>query len=226
VTAGVLGHWLIGYFAHNKGARHYDVGNAAVQGHNIPLTSILTMGECWHNNHHAFPGSARLGLFPGEWDPGWWTLLLLRRLGLAWDFRLPEHLPARAELQCLDEAAAARLQASRFSRKDPGLAALGLPALRRLLRDPVDATRPPRLEWPAALLSLKNMRRLMGNGVELRVDPALDRLVLHQGLQQILGLPAFCAAMARRGGAGRAIATCLLPLAVGLEAARSSLAVR
>jgi len=30
------------------------------------------MGEAWHNNHHAFPGSARLGVRDGEVDPGWW----------------------------------------------------------------------------------------------------------------------------------------------------------
>jgi fatty-acid desaturase len=71
VTAGVFGHWLIGYFAHNRGGMRHVVEGAAVQGRNIPMTSLLTMGECWHNNHHAFPGSARLGLYAGEWDPGW-----------------------------------------------------------------------------------------------------------------------------------------------------------
>jgi len=34
VTAGVLGHWLIGYFAHNHGVMHYEVRGAAVQGRN------------------------------------------------------------------------------------------------------------------------------------------------------------------------------------------------
>jgi fatty-acid desaturase len=51
----------------------YEVGDAAVQGRNIRFTSLLTVGESWHNDHHAFPGSARLGLFAGEWDPGWWS---------------------------------------------------------------------------------------------------------------------------------------------------------
>lgn len=98
VTAGVFGHWLIGYFAHNHGIMRREVRGAAVQGRNIRFTSLLTMGECWHNNHHAFPGSARLGLAPGEWDPGWWVLLGLRRLGLVWAIQLPADLPNRPEL--------------------------------------------------------------------------------------------------------------------------------
>jgi len=104
VTAGMFGHWLIGYFAHNHGGMHHAVRNAAVQGRNIRFASLLTMGECWHNNHHAFPGSARLGLFPGEWDPGWWTLTLLRRAGLAWNIRLPADLQARPEVVAIGPA--------------------------------------------------------------------------------------------------------------------------
>jgi hypothetical protein len=40
-----------------------------------------------------------LGLHAGEWDPGWWVLLGLKKLGLVWDCRLPPDLPARAELR-------------------------------------------------------------------------------------------------------------------------------
>jgi fatty-acid desaturase len=98
VTAGVFGHWMIGYFAHNHGMVRREVRGAAVQGRNVRFASLLTMGECWHNNHHAFPGSARLGLAPGEWDPGWWVLLGLHRLGLVWAIRLPADLPNRPEV--------------------------------------------------------------------------------------------------------------------------------
>jgi fatty-acid desaturase len=98
VSAGVMGHWLIGYFAHNHGDMNFEVRGAAVQGHNIRMASLLTMGECWHNNHHAFPGSARLGLGEGEWDPGWWMLKLLERAGLVDRLVLPHELPARPEL--------------------------------------------------------------------------------------------------------------------------------
>lgn len=104
VATCVLGHWLIGFFAHNHGRMHFEVRGAAVQGRNVRFTSLLTMGECWHNNHHAFPGSARLGLYPGEWDPGWWVLSILRRAGLVHSVRLPDDLPARLELVPLVEA--------------------------------------------------------------------------------------------------------------------------
>lgn len=99
VTAGVFGHWLVGHFAHNAGGMHHVVLDAAVQGRNVRWTSLLTMGECWHNNHHAFPGSARLGLYRGEWDPGWWCLRAFERLGLAWNLRTPANLPHRPELR-------------------------------------------------------------------------------------------------------------------------------
>jgi fatty-acid desaturase len=69
-----------------------------VQGHNVRFTSLLTMGESWHNNHHAYPGSARLGLHDGEWDPGWWVLLGLKKIGWASELRLPQDLPPRPEL--------------------------------------------------------------------------------------------------------------------------------
>ncbi len=107
VTAGVFGHWLIGYLAHNHGGVPVMVSGAAVQGRNIRLTSLLTMGECWHNNHHAWPGSAKLGLRAGEWDPGWWFLCALARVGLAWNLRLPEDQPFRAELVVLPPSARA-----------------------------------------------------------------------------------------------------------------------
>jgi stearoyl-CoA desaturase (delta-9 desaturase) len=101
VATGVFGHWIIGYFAHNHGEMHHVVDGAAVQGHNVRWTSLLTMGESWHNNHHAFPGSARLGLRADEWDPGWWVLCGLRRIGLVWSIRLPADLAPRPELRAL-----------------------------------------------------------------------------------------------------------------------------
>jgi len=223
VTAGVVGHWLIGHFAHNEGGKHFEVQDAAVQGHNIRLTSILTMGECWHNNHHAFPGSARLGLFAGEWDPGWWTLLLFRRLGLAWDFRLPRDLPARAELQSIDRLGDSALVPARFGLGAPRFVKPRLGLYLEALR-----AKPARLrmEWPAGTLGLKPMRALVGDRVELAVDPTLDLLIVQDGRKSFIGLPAICLAMAQRGRHARMVAFALMPIAVALEAIRASMSLK
>jgi fatty-acid desaturase len=98
VAASVTGHWLVGYFAHNQGPRSWHIEGAGVQGYNVPYCGFITMGEAWHNNHHAFPASARLGLRPGETDPGWWVLTALARLGLVWDLKTPDMLPHRPNL--------------------------------------------------------------------------------------------------------------------------------
>jgi fatty-acid desaturase len=47
-------------------------------------------GENWHQNHHDRPGSARLGFKAAEIDLGWYTILLLEKLGLATDVRRPD----------------------------------------------------------------------------------------------------------------------------------------
>ena len=98
IVISVGGHWLIGYFAHNKGELTWRVEGAAVQGHNIRIAGFLSMGEAWHNNHHAYPGSAMLGLYENEPDPGWWVLNALRNLGVAKNIKLPKELPPRSEL--------------------------------------------------------------------------------------------------------------------------------
>ncbi|WP_225139825.1 MULTISPECIES: hypothetical protein [unclassified Bradyrhizobium] len=49
------------------------------------------MGENWHNNHHAYPGSAKLGLLPGQVDPGWWLIRSLEAIGLVWNVRTPHN---------------------------------------------------------------------------------------------------------------------------------------
>ena len=101
VSVSVVGHWLIGYFAHNHGHRDWHVEKAHVQGHNVPFAALLTMGESYHNNHHAFPGSANLALEKGQVDIGWLVLQALASIGLVWDVVLPKDLPKRDELKRL-----------------------------------------------------------------------------------------------------------------------------
>jgi fatty-acid desaturase len=103
VTVSLTGHWLIGHYAHRRGHQGWRVHGAAVQGFNIPLAALITFGESWHANHHAFPGSAKLGLEPGQVDPGWIVLTGLERIGLVRDLALPEDLAKRDSLRRLPE---------------------------------------------------------------------------------------------------------------------------
>jgi sn-1 stearoyl-lipid 9-desaturase len=95
VAACTTMHWFISYFAHTRGPQSWLVDGAGVQAHDVPIAAIPTMGESWHNNHHAFPGSARHGLYPGQFDPGYRFIQLLQLCRLAWSVQLPHLLPPR-----------------------------------------------------------------------------------------------------------------------------------
>jgi stearoyl-CoA desaturase (delta-9 desaturase) len=74
-AAGVingLGHWW--------GYRNYECDNAA---RNLVPWGLFTGGEELHNNHHAFPSSARFSMRKWEFDIGWMWLAIFSALGLA-----------------------------------------------------------------------------------------------------------------------------------------------
>jgi stearoyl-CoA desaturase (delta-9 desaturase) len=96
VSISVIGHWFVGHLAHRRGPQTWLVREAGVQAHDVPWAAIPTMGEAWHNNHHAFPGSARIGLYPGQRDWGFRFIQLLERVGLAWNVRTPASMSKRA----------------------------------------------------------------------------------------------------------------------------------
>lgn len=98
VAVGVTGHWLVGHITHRRGPQGWRIEDVAVQGHDLPAAALVTFGEAWHGNHHAWPDSARLGIEPGQHDPGWWVLITLRRLGLVWDIKEPAMLAPREGL--------------------------------------------------------------------------------------------------------------------------------
>jgi stearoyl-CoA desaturase (delta-9 desaturase) len=55
------------------------------ESRNVFWLSLITLGESWHNNHHAFPTSARHGMRRWQPDPSAAVIWALERLGLAWD---------------------------------------------------------------------------------------------------------------------------------------------
>jgi fatty-acid desaturase len=95
VALSLTGHWLVGHFAHRRGHQGWSVDGVAVQGYNIRYISLLTFGENWHGNHHAYPGSARLGVEDGQFDPGWWLIVVLRAMGLAREVNEPRDVGER-----------------------------------------------------------------------------------------------------------------------------------
>ncbi len=86
--------WLVNSAAHKFGYRAYKEGDRAT---NCWWVALLTYGEGWHNNHHAFQYSARHGLKWWEVDVTWMTIRTLQFLGLAKKVKLPEENYIEAE---------------------------------------------------------------------------------------------------------------------------------
>ncbi|WP_189370618.1 acyl-CoA desaturase [Tateyamaria omphalii] len=98
IFVSLVGHWWIGHVAHRRGHQSWVVTGLPVQGFNVPRWSLVTFGENWHGNHHAFPYSARLGVEKGQLDPGFWLISTLQSLGLAWNVKMPGDEPDRPGL--------------------------------------------------------------------------------------------------------------------------------
>jgi stearoyl-CoA desaturase (delta-9 desaturase) len=74
--------WSINSVCHFFGTRRFDVDDHST---NVFWLSLLSFGESWHHNHHAFPRSARHGLRWWEVDPTAWLIRGMRRARLAWN---------------------------------------------------------------------------------------------------------------------------------------------
>jgi fatty-acid desaturase len=90
IVVSLTGHWCTVHFAHTHGERPYVMEGIAVDGRNLPKLAVMTFGESWHNNHHAFPRSARMGHNDRQIDPGWWVIRSLAAMGLAWAVNVPD----------------------------------------------------------------------------------------------------------------------------------------
>ncbi len=97
--------WSINSICHFYGQRPFDTRDEST---NSRWLSLLSFGESWHNNHHAFPTSARHGLLRWQLDPSWRVIRTLEQLKLASNVR-------RVSRRMLERkrAAEARLRARR-----------------------------------------------------------------------------------------------------------------
>lgn len=78
--------WFVNSAAHVWGYKTYSSGD---DSKNLWWVALLTYGEGWHNNHHAFQTSARHGLKWWEFDTTYLTIQCLKFFGLAKNIKVP-----------------------------------------------------------------------------------------------------------------------------------------
>ena len=78
--------WLVNSATHLWGSRSHATNDHST---NLWWVALLTLGEGWHNNHHAVPRSARHGLRWWQLDMTYWLVRLLGLLGLAKQIHVP-----------------------------------------------------------------------------------------------------------------------------------------
>jgi stearoyl-CoA desaturase (delta-9 desaturase) len=74
--------WSVNSVCHYFGSRRFDIEDRST---NVSWLAVLSLGESWHHNHHAFPRSAYHGLRWWEIDLSGLLIALMARVGLAWD---------------------------------------------------------------------------------------------------------------------------------------------
>jgi stearoyl-CoA desaturase (delta-9 desaturase) len=86
--------FCINSLAHVHGRKRYVTGD---DSRNNWLLALVTMGEGWHNNHHAHQSSVRQGFRWWEIDVTYYILVALSRLGIVWDLKMPPEQILRNE---------------------------------------------------------------------------------------------------------------------------------
>jgi len=93
-TLGFHVTWMVNSVTHLWGTRRFSTSD---DSRNNIWVALLTGGEGWHNNHHAYPVSARHGLAWYEIDVNYYGILLLQKLGLASNIKIASLKPAEDE---------------------------------------------------------------------------------------------------------------------------------
>ncbi|MBA1154635.1 acyl-CoA desaturase [Microvirga mediterraneensis] len=86
--------FCINSLAHVHGSKRYVTGD---DSRNNWLLAFFTMGEGWHNNHHAYQASVRQGFRWWEIDPTFYIIKTLSWLGVVWDLKSPPEAVRRNE---------------------------------------------------------------------------------------------------------------------------------
>jgi len=89
VRIGFVHHitWAVNSVCHVMGERPFSTGDKAT---NVWWLAILSMGESWHNLHHADPTCARHGVDKGQIDISARVIWFFEKMGWAWNVRWPK----------------------------------------------------------------------------------------------------------------------------------------
>jgi stearoyl-CoA desaturase (delta-9 desaturase) len=85
ITLGLHFTWMVNSVTHLWGTRPFETND---DSRNNFLVALVSFGEGWHNHHHAYPRAARHGLRWYQIDVNWYTITVMRWLGLARDIKL------------------------------------------------------------------------------------------------------------------------------------------
>ncbi len=96
VVVGWHTTWFVNSLSHIFGRRPFETNDDST---NNWFVAVLTFGEGWHNNHHAYPSSARHGLKWYQFDMNWMAIRLFEKLGWAKQIRVFDTEKAPAELK-------------------------------------------------------------------------------------------------------------------------------
>ena len=134
--------------------------------------ALITLGEGWHNNHHAYQSSARQGFRWWEYDPTFYALKALSWLGIVWDLQTPPEAVVRGEQRL------GRKVIEKVAHQLAG--AFPIERIAAQTREALAARRRPgrscsrALDWPAAMPRLPR-RDAPPAHAEHRGDPPLRR---------------------------------------------------
>ncbi|KAG6590286.1 Palmitoyl-monogalactosyldiacylglycerol delta-7 desaturase, chloroplastic, partial [Cucurbita argyrosperma subsp. sororia] len=90
---------MVNTICHRFGKRQWKTNDSS---RNNGLMSLISFGEGWHNNHHAFPYSARHGFEWWQVDTSWYAIRFLQAIGVATDVKLPPQQSRRTKSLIMD----------------------------------------------------------------------------------------------------------------------------
>ena len=88
--------WSVGSLCHLMGRKPYDTND---HSGNSFILGFITFGVGWHNNHHAFQSSARIGLKWWQVDFSYYGIWFLAKLGILKNLKLPSDTAMEARLK-------------------------------------------------------------------------------------------------------------------------------